>query len=75
MSRPTSFATIGAVGLFGAFLHAQQPAPAAPAAPAQAPSAQPQPYMLGNPLGMPINPAPDGNFAPMSSNVKVYGAI
>src|SRR5215203_3335716 len=74
MSRLTSFATLGAVGLLGALLHAQQPAPA-PAAPAQAPSAQPQPYMLGNPLGMPINPAPDGKFAPMSSNVKVYGAI
>ena len=75
MSRLTSFATLGAVGLFGAFLHAQQPAPAAPAAPAQAPAAQPQPYMLGNPLGMPINPAPNGTFAPMSPNVKVYGAI
>lgn len=75
MSRLTTFATIGAVGLLGAFLHAQQPAPAAPAAPAQAPAGQPQPYMLGNPLGMPINPAPDGKFAPMSSNVKVYGAI
>jgi hypothetical protein len=31
--------------------------------------------MLGNPLGMPISPAPTGTFAPMSSNVKVYGAI
>ncbi len=31
--------------------------------------------MLGNPLGLPINPAPDGTFAPMSKNVKVYGAI
>jgi hypothetical protein len=24
---------------------------------------------------MPINPAPDGKFDPMSKNVKVYGAI
>ncbi len=35
----------------------------------------PQPFFVGNPLGLPINPAPDGAFAPMSSNVKVYGAI
>jgi hypothetical protein len=37
--------------------------------------APPQPFFVGNPLGMPINPAPDGAFTPMSSNVKVYGAI
>jgi hypothetical protein len=49
--------------VIAASLHAQQPAQ------------QPQPYMLGNPLGLPINPAPDGTFTPMSSNVKVYGAI
>jgi len=43
---------------------------------AQAP-AQPgsQPYFVGNRLGLPINPAPDGKFEPMSKNVKVYGAI
>ncbi len=35
----------------------------------------PQPYFVGNRLGLPINPAPDGAFNPMSSNVKVYGAI
>jgi hypothetical protein len=46
---------------------AQQAPPAAPAAPV--------PYFVGNRLGMPINPAPDGKFDPMSSNVKVYGAI
>jgi hypothetical protein len=43
-------------------------------APAQ-PPAGPQPYSVGNRLGMPINPAPDGKFDPMSKNVKVYGAI
>jgi hypothetical protein len=43
-------------------------------APPQAP-AKPQPYFVGNRLGMPINPAPDGKFDPMSKNVKVYGAI
>jgi hypothetical protein len=41
----------------------------------QAPPAGPQPYSVGNRLGLPINPAPDGAFNPMSSNVKVYGAI
>ena len=33
------------------------------------------PTSSGNRLGLPINPAPDGAFNPMSSNVKVYGAI
>src|SRR5690349_9535762 len=44
---------------------------------AQAPTAPagPQPFSVGNALGMPINPAPDGKFDPMSKNVKVYGAI
>jgi hypothetical protein len=60
------FAVGGAV-LIAVSVHAQQPA--APAA------QQPQPYMLGNPLGLPINPDPKGTFNPMSSNVKVYGAI
>jgi hypothetical protein len=41
-----------------------------PAAPAG-----PQPFTVGNRLGMPIAPAADGAFNPMSSNVKVYGAI
>lgn len=31
-------------------------------------------YPVGNPLGLPINPA-DGDFKPMTPNVKVYGAI
>lgn len=44
-------------------LRAQQAQPAAP------------PYMLGNPLGLPVTPAADGKFNPMSTNVKVYGAI
>ena len=49
---------------------AQQPATTQPAA-----SAAPQPYFVGNRLGLPINPAPDGKFDAISSNVKVYGAI
>jgi hypothetical protein len=36
----------------------------------------PQPFFVGNPLGLPITPAPGAAaFEPMSSNVKVYGAI
>jgi hypothetical protein len=46
---------------------AQQGAPPAPAAPV--------PYFVGNRLGLPINPAADGAFMPMSSNVKVYGSV
>jgi hypothetical protein len=42
----------------------------------QAPQTQkPQPFFVGNRLGLPINPAADGAFEAMSSNVKVYGAI
>ena len=39
----------------------------------QAPT--PQPFFVGNRLGLPINPAADGAFEPISPNVKVYGAI
>jgi hypothetical protein len=40
----------------------------------QAP-ARPQPYFVGNRLGLPITPETDATFNPMSKNVKVYGAI
>ncbi len=43
---------------------AQQAAPAGPA-----------PYSVGNRLGLPITPAADGAFTPMSTNVKVYGSV
>ena len=39
---------------------------------AQQPPQGPQPYSVGNPLGV---PGRDGAFAPISSNVKVFGAI
>ena len=52
-----------AIGFAAGSLVAQQPAPS------------PQPFFVGNRLGLPITPAPTGTFAPMSSNVKVYGAI
>src|SRR5688572_31322542 len=55
------------IGLGAGATLAQQPAQQQPQAP--------QPYFVGNRLGMPINPAPDGAFTPMSRNVKVYGAI
>ena len=45
---------------------AQQPAP---------PPASPRPYFVGNPLGLPVNPAADGRFNAISANVKVYGSI
>jgi hypothetical protein len=35
----------------------------------------PQPFFVGNRLGLPINPAADGSFEATSPNVKVYGAI
>jgi hypothetical protein len=40
----------------------------------QAPTG-PQPFSVGNRLGMPINPAADAKFDPTSKNVKVYSAI
>jgi SMP-30/Gluconolactonase/LRE-like region len=42
---------------------------------AQQPPQGPQPFFVGNRLGLPINPSADGSFEPMSSNVKVYGSI
>ena len=39
----------------------------------QAPTAQP--FFVGNPLGLPVNPTPGGAFDAISSNVKVYGSI
>jgi hypothetical protein len=42
---------------------------------AQQPSQGPRPFFVGNRLGLPVNPAPDGGFEAISPNVKVYGAI
>ena len=38
---------------------------------AQPQSQGPQPFAVGNPLGMPITPAPNSGFNAISSNVKV----
>jgi hypothetical protein len=35
----------------------------------------PQPFFVGNRLGLPVNPASDGAFEAISSNVRVYGAV
>jgi hypothetical protein len=35
----------------------------------------PQPFSVGNRLGLPVAPAADGTFNAISSNVKVYGSI
>ena len=35
----------------------------------------PRPFGVGNPLGLPVEPATDRPFEGISSNVKVYGAI
>jgi hypothetical protein len=42
---------------------------------AQQPAPGPRPLVVGNRLGLPVEPAADGGFEAMSSNVKVYGAI
>jgi len=41
---------------------------------AQQPTTSP-PFSVGNPVGMPVTPAANGAFDPVSPNVKVYGAI
>jgi hypothetical protein len=58
-------ATVLATAIGAGLVTAQQP---------QQPQG-PQPFFVGNRLGLPITPAADGAFNPMSSNVKVYGAI
>jgi SMP-30/Gluconolactonase/LRE-like region len=46
------------------------------AGPSLAQQAQgPQPFFVGNRLGLPVNPAASGAFEAISPNVKVYGAI
>jgi hypothetical protein len=70
MRRHGLIATTGVALLVGLALGsalAQQGGPPAPAGPV--------PYFVGNRLGMPINPAADGAFNPMSNNVKVYGSV
>ncbi len=41
---------------------------------AQQPQA-PQPFTVGNRVGLPVTPGASGTFEPASSNVKVFGAI
>jgi hypothetical protein len=64
MHRVTYRASVAAlvVAVVGGALVAQQ-------------AQQPQPFFVGNRLGLPVNPAADGAFEAISPNVKVYGAI
>src|SRR5687768_2762988 len=63
VALPGCAATLAAGIAVGALLAQQQPQ-------------GPQPFFVGNRLGLPINPpAGDKAFEPISSNVKVYGAI
>ena len=55
-------ATLLALGILPGISRAQQPQ-------------GPPPYVVGNPLGLPVNPTPNAPFQATSSNVKVYGAI
>jgi hypothetical protein len=54
------------IGLAAGSLLAQQP-------PQQ--QQAPQPFVVGNALGLPMTPSAAGTFNPISSNVKVYGSI
>ncbi len=62
MKRTVMLAAALALGLAAGPAHARQ-------------APEPRPYFVGNPLGLPVNPAADGAFEAVSANVKVYGAI
>ena len=66
MQRATFVGTAAALLVIGVTTRpalAQQPAPA------------PQPYSVGNPLGLPVTPGAAGAFEAISPNVKVFGSI
>src|SRR4051794_27049239 len=42
---------------------------------AQTPASPPQPFSVGNPVGLPMVAAPDGTFNAASPNVKMFGAL
>jgi hypothetical protein len=80
--HPSTFLTglaavfCGSIVLAAGVRAEQQPAAApAPAPPQQAPAQGPQPFTVGNRLGLPMAPAADGSFEPISANVKVYGSV
>ena len=64
MNRLSAIAATLIASLAAGTLAAQQPAPA-----------DRSPSSSATASACPITPAPDGTFDPMSSNVKVYGAI
>ncbi len=62
------------IRLFGAAVAALSMTAASAAA--QPPAASgPQPYVVGNAVGLPVLPAPGTTFAPMSPNVRMFGAL
>jgi hypothetical protein len=63
LTVPVGIALLG-TGIAAGSLRGQQPPPQTP-----------QPFSVGNKLGLPVTPAGDGAFDAISSNVKVYGAI
>src|SRR5574338_1493726 len=43
--------------------------------PVLAQQTQPQPFTVGNRVGLPVTPSPNTTFEPVSANVKMFGAI
>src|SRR5687767_8855178 len=80
MKRMTFATGVTALMVVAALATGLAQQPAAPAQPPQAPpqpqgTKQPQPFSVGQPLGLPMTQTPGATFNPISSNVKVYGAI
>jgi sugar lactone lactonase YvrE len=64
MMMRTVLLSSAALALAASSATAQQPAPAGP-----------QPYAVGNPVGLPVAATPGTTFAPVSPNVKMFGAL
>lgn len=64
MMMRTLVLSSAALALVASSAAAQQPAPSGP-----------QPYVVGNPVGLPVTPTPGTTFAPVSPNVKMFGAL
>jgi hypothetical protein len=70
----TSLAATLILALGAQGLDAQQPAAPPPAPPPTTP-ATPQPFFVGNAVGLPMAPAADGKFEAVSAGVKMFGSI
>jgi hypothetical protein len=71
----TATAAILILAATGSTTAQQSPAPGQAAPPAQGAPQAPQPYAVGQPIGLPVTLAPGTTFNPASKNVKVFGAI